>query len=152
MMRPAALTLWRVAPLGDANVVDRFAEASGRWHRGSRPIIYASWTPELAVLEALAHLSAPIKPHWLIRLRLSAPRVEPVRSLPARWTRSKAATRRIGESWLAAGRSQVLLVPSVLCTESANALLATERMRPRQLRCDRIRRFGFDSRLTDGVR
>lgn len=152
MARPPSLILWRVAPLGDHGVVDRHAEASGRWHRGRKPIIYASTTPELAVLEALAHLDAPVKPHWLIRVRLSSPSIVPVAALPPHWPRARPVTRRIGEAWLGRGRAQVMLVPSVLSMESSNALIASARLRPRQLRCDKIRRFRFDPRLLDGIR
>lgn len=149
MARP--LQLWRVAPLGDHGVVDRVAEATGRWHRGREPIIYASTTPELAVLEALAHLEYPLQPHWLIRLDLQQPvSAARVRGLPGDWKRRKAATREIGHRWLERG-TVVLWVPSALAHEGVNALVASERLRPRQLVGRKRRPFRFDHRLLDGA-
>lgn len=147
-----ALQLWRVAPLGDHGVVDRVTEASGRWHRDRQPIIYASATPELAVVEALAHLAWPLQPHWLIRLDLRGPLSTAwIRDLPRDWKRRKATTRALGHRWLADGGSIVLFVPSAVVHEGRNALLATERLRPRQLTARKLRRFHFDRRLIDGA-
>jgi RES domain-containing protein len=150
MARP--LQLWRVAPLGDHGTVDRVAEASGRWHRGRQPIVYASSTPELAVVEALAHLERPLQPHWLIRLDLRRPLSSlRVRGLPDDWTRRKAVTRAFGHRWLDGGRSTLLYVPSALMPEAWNVLVATERLRPRQMVARALRRFHFDRRLVDGA-
>lgn len=150
MARP--LQLWRVAPLGDHGVVDRVAEASGRWHRGRQPIVYASSTPELAVMEALAHLERPLPPHWLIRLDLKRPLpTERVRGLPEDWKRRKTITRAFGHDWLDRGASTVLFVPSALVHEGRNALIASARLRPRQLVARALRRFHFDRRLVDGA-
>src|SRR5688500_3306050 len=108
-----SLLLWRVAPLPDRTTIERCMDGSGRWHRGSKPIIYASTTPELAVLEALAHLERPIRQHWILRLILRKPvSSSHVRRLPRDWVSRQAATREIGERWLASGRRKVLIVPS----------------------------------------
>lgn len=150
MARP--LHLWRVAPLGDHGSVDRLAEASGRWHRGRQPIVYASSTPELAVLEALAHLERPLQPHWLIRLALRRPvSSQRVRGLPGDWMRRKAVTREFGQRWLGGGRGTLLYVPSALLPEAWNVLVASERLRPRQMVARALRRFHFDRRLVDGA-
>lgn len=147
-----ALQLWRVAPVGDHAVVDRWAEASGRWHRGRQPIIYASLSPELALAEALAHLERPLQPHWLIRLDLRRPLSGlRVRGLPDDWKRRKSATRALGHRWLDNGRDTVLFVPSALLPEAWNAMVATNRLGPRQLVARAIRRVRFDRRLLDGA-
>jgi RES domain-containing protein len=147
------LYLWRVAPLGKDDVVDRVTAASGRWHRGSQPVVYASTTPELAALEALAHLRLPAEPHWLIRLRLVHPlRITRVRGLREGWKQRKAETRDIGHRWLEEGRSVLLYVPSALVDEGVNALIASEALRPGQLSAQAVRRFRFDRRLVQGAK
>jgi RES domain-containing protein len=147
------LYLWRVAPLGDEGVVDRVTAASGRWHRGAQPIVYASTTPELAALEALAHLRLPAQPHWLIRLRLAHPlRTARVRGLSEGWKQRQAETRDIGQRWLESGRSSLLYVPSALVPEGVNALIASEALQSRQLRAQAVRRFRFDRRLVRGAK
>jgi RES domain-containing protein len=134
-------------------VVDRVTAASGRWHRGAQPVVYASTTPELAALEALAHLELPAKPHWLIRLRLSRPlRTARVRGLREGWKQRQAETREIGHRWLETSRSAVLYVPSALVHEGINALIASEALQPRQLTAQAVRRFRFDRRLVQGAK
>jgi RES domain-containing protein len=150
MARP--LHLWRVAPLGDHGIVDRVAEASGRWHRGRQAIIYASTTPELAAMEALAHLERPLQPYWLIRLDVRHPvETEQVQGLPEDWKQRKAITRALGHEWLESGSSTVLFVPSALVYEGRNALVASDRLRPGHLVARRLRRFHFDRRLVAGA-
>lgn len=147
-----SLLLWRIAPLPDRTTIERCTDATGRWHRGSKPVIYASTTPELAVLEALAHLERPIRQHWILRLVLRNPvSSSRVRGLPRDWVSRQAATRGIGEQWLAKGRREVLLVPSALCADASNALIACDRLEPRQLSCRALRPFHFDKRLVDGA-
>lgn len=147
-----SLLLWRIAPVPDRTSIERCTETTGRWHRGSRPIIYASTTPELAVLEALAHLDRPIRQHWVMRLSLRKPvSSSRARNLPEGWVRRQAMTHDIGERWLDHGDAVVLIVPSALCADACNALIACDRLASRQLVCRAMRPFAFDKRLIQGV-
>lgn len=149
---PRSFLLWRVAPVQKGTPLERCTESTGRWHRGSKPIIYASATPELAVLEALAHLERPIRQHWLLRLTLREPvSSSRVRGLPSGWVSRQGKTRDIGERWLEKGKETVLIVPSALCADGRNALIASERLKPRQLICRVLRPFVFDKRLIEGA-
>lgn len=150
-MRVATLTAWRVTPLPPGQRMDRSADKTARWHRGAAPIVYASATPELAVLEALAHLEAPLVPHALLRLTLREVRVDDVRGLPPDWKARKPLTRDLGDRWLARGRGHVLAVPSALCAEAVNLLVASARLEAGQMRCRRVRAFRFDRRLLQGT-
>ena len=114
-------------------------------------MVYASSTPELAVLEALAHLDAPLAPHALLRLMLREVRLRQVRALPPDWKACKPLTRDIGDDWLARGREQVMAVPSALCAEAVNLLVASERLDAGQMQCRRMRAFRFDHRLLQGL-
>ena len=149
-MRVERLTAWRVTPLAPGQRMDRCADQTARWHRGRAPMIYASSTPELAVLEALVHFQVPLLPHALLRLTLHDVHVREVRALPAGWKSRKALTRDLGDDWLARGHGQVLAVPSALCAEAVNLLIASERLVTDQMHCRRMRAFRFDSRLLEG--
>lgn len=127
--------------------MDRSADKTARWHHGTAPIVYASSTPELAVLEALAHLEAPLVPHALLRLTLRGVSLRQVRALPHDWKSRKPLTRGIGDAWLSRGRGHVLAVPSALCAEAVNLLIASARLAAGQMQCRRVRAFRFDHRL-----
>jgi RES domain-containing protein len=151
-VRVATVIAWRVTPLPPGQRMDRRADRTARWHRGAAPVVYASSTPELAVLEALAHLEAPMLPHALLRLVLRDVHVRQVRGLPRDWKTRKPLTRDIGDTWLAHGRAQVLSVPSALCAEARNLLVASGRLAAAQMRCQRVRGFRFDPRLLQGLK
>src|SRR5688572_13496214 len=150
-MRVATLIAWRVTPLPPGQRMDRYADKTARWHRGRAPMVYASSTPELAVLEALAHLNAPLVRHALLRLTLRDVRLRHVRALPPDWRARKPLTRDIGDDWLARGREQVMAVPSALCAEAVNLLVASARLGAGQMHCRRMRAFRFDHRLLQGL-
>lgn len=152
MRRVATLVAWRVTPLAPGQRMDRSADKTARWHRGSAPIVYASSTPELAALEALAHLEAPLNPHALVRLTLRYVQLREVRALPPDWKRRKPLTRDLGDDWLARGREHVMAVPSALCAEAVNLLIASERLAAGQMQCRRLRAFRFDHRLLEGLK
>ncbi len=105
-------------------------KASARWHTRGRPIVYCAPNPATALLEVLVH--AEVEPADLpvgyryLKIRLPDDvEVEPVapNDLPAGWRQDVAATRAAGDGWLRAERSPVLVVPSVIVSETANLLL-----------------------------
>jgi RES domain-containing protein len=145
--------LWRVSPHTDLARSIELKDA-GRWAWASRAVLYCSTTPELAALEALAHWEPGAPPHWLCRVTLprvasiGSSSVERVRRLPEGWTQDKAHTRALGNHWVDAARSAVLLVPSALCAEGTNALVNPAHPAARGLRLRAVRPFRFDRRLT----
>jgi RES domain-containing protein len=144
--RRGDVALWRVVPAQD-DPVDPWTRRSGRWHHGCKPVIYAATSPELAMLEALAHLDAPRRIHALARLVLRDGWTVRARGLPSGWPCHQSVTRDAGDAWLAQGRADVLLVPSALCTAAMNALVATARLGPGRLQAHIVHRFRFDPRL-----
>lgn len=90
----------------------------------------------------------PLPPHALLRLTLSGVRSSSIADrLPGDWKQAKHRTRRIGEAWLESGTSAVLLVPSALCPDASNLLIASERLAPGALVVRRLGPFRFDRRL-----
>jgi RES domain-containing protein len=121
---------------------------AGRWSWASRDVLYTSCTPELAVLEALAHIAEKKTAHWLCAIDLPASiQGTRVKGLSDDWKTQQTLTRRIGNAWFDRMSSPVLLVPSAVCEEGSNALVHPLHPRVRGMRMHVLRRFDFDRRL-----
>ena len=104
--------------------------ASARWHSKGRLIIYCASNPATALLEMLVHseLEAGDLPIQYQLLKIDIPDDIPYEtvaldSLPVDWRRNSSMTRRIGDDWLASGRTAVLAVPSAIVPETDNVLI-----------------------------
>ena len=145
------MRLWRVSPARTLQDACR-SDKAGRWSWASRDVLYASCTPELAVLEALAHLAEKDATHWLCAVDVpDAARPTRVKDLPHDWRVQQTLTRRIGNDWFDRQASPLLLVPSALCHEGTNVLVNPLHRRVRGMRMQVIRRFQFDRRLSRGA-
>lgn len=147
---PSLRHAWRVTPNPDLDAA-RQQDAPGRWHDAGQEAIYASASPELAVLEALAHLhESGRRRHWLCRLTLPprhrAQRV-PVAGLARGWQRRPRETRAIGAAWLAQGDGLALHVPSALVSEATNVLLNPAHAAALRVSCEVLTPFRFDPRF-----
>ena len=143
------MRLWRVSPTRSLEDACHSATA-GRWSWASRDVLYTSCTPELAVLEALAHRAEKSAAHWLCAIDVSvSATARRVGKLPASWRAQQALTRRIGNQWFDRQQSPLLLVPSALCEEGTNALVHPAHPDIRRLRMQVLRRFDFDRRLLE---
>jgi RES domain-containing protein len=144
------MKLWRVSPARTLHDACHTTQAS-RWSWSSREVLYASSTPELAVLEALAHRADNPAPHWLCSIWLPEAATAPrVRGLPEDWKVQQTLTRRIGNAWYDRLASPALLVPSALCAEGNNVLVNPRHPAARGLRMRVVRHFDFDRRLLRG--
>lgn len=101
----------------------------GRWHSRGRRIVYCTQSPAAALLERLVHVEGAIGdlPARYRLLKISVPdtaveRLE-VGVLPDRWVEREESTQTIGDAWLAAGLSALLLVPSAIVPETMNVLI-----------------------------
>jgi len=128
----------------------------GRWNSVGIPVIYASATLSLAVLELLVHVDPEDLPRDLVALRLevvggSLPeRVHPG-ELPDDWAEvpGHPACRTRGDAWAAEGTSLLLRVPSAIVPEEENILVNPRHPEARKLRVASTRPFRFDARLAD---
>jgi RES domain-containing protein len=147
---PRNVIAWRLA--GDADwAAAQTQRKAGRWHHAGDRVVYGSRTPELAVLEGLAHHRAGEGgPYWLCCI-VGDPgarcRVLTQDELPRRWRQRKPLTRAIGRAWLAAADSVLLEVPSALCPLSRNVLINPSLAAHPSWRILRIVPFRFDRRL-----
>jgi RES domain-containing protein len=147
--------LWRISNHGDLAGLGG-EKTNGRWHtaaRGKR-IVYLSEHPALALIEALANLKGDPKlfpgTYQLIRISLadnvSRDAIDS-NTLSNKWREDIPETRLVGDSWLAAGRSSLLAVPSGPSPESMNYLFNPLHVDARGLVIEWHKRIAYDMRL-----
>jgi RES domain-containing protein len=150
-MSDAPKSLWRISNFPSLEGVGGLL-APGRWHNAGRPILYAAETPAGALLEILAHLDLEDLPddYQLIEIvgseKASIETVEEALS-PDNWRDDLATTRKIGDEWLASGRSLLLRVPSALAPLTSNWLINPRHEDVATARIARAIRFPPDERL-----
>lgn len=101
----------------------------GRWNSVGVPVVYTTGTLSLAILEMLVHLNAAelLKRYVVFEVGfderlLTAVDVE---KLSKSWRKSPAGvgTQRVGDAWVAGGKSAVLRVPSAVVPSEWNYVL-----------------------------
>jgi len=101
----------------------------GRWNNPGTAIVYTAGSASLAILEMLVHLQAAelLKRYVIFQVTFDESLVSEMNAakLPRTWRRSPppAAVQQIGDAWVAAKRSTVLRVPSVIVPSERNYLL-----------------------------
>ncbi len=96
--------------------------AAGRWHVKGTPVVYASTSEPLALLEKLVHRrrspASVVYPLYIAEVPDHLIEELPATSLPADWRSifPSPSTRRLGNNWLASRSRVGLLVPSILIT------------------------------------
>jgi len=128
-------------------------EADGRRHTAGRPIVYLASSEALAVLEVRVHLGSivPADPYMLLTIEWPGPLLEllPKKRWPRHWDAVpfRSATQRLGNAWLAQGRSAALRVPSVHSSSDFNVLFNPAHPDARRARIVGRARYEFDVRL-----
>jgi RES domain-containing protein len=119
----------------------------GGWNSPGRPMVYTASTAALAVLEVRINLDLPLDllpdDYVLATIDLGDLAIEDLPDLPP-------DRRDFGDSWLAAMRSPVLRVPSVIVPESTNLLLNPAHWDAGRAKVTGKRAFQFDPRLWRG--
>jgi RES domain-containing protein len=125
----------------------------GRWNSKGVAVVYLAQSQSLAALEILVQIDSPpllehyaalpvsIDPNLITRIDTS--------SLPKNWKTypPPKRIRAIGNDWVAAARSAVLQVPSVIVPLESNYLLNPHHPDFPKLKIGKPVRFTFDPRL-----
>lgn len=116
--------------------------------------MYCAQSPAAALLEVLVHFEIDIGdlPARYRLLKIEVPddlRVEriAVDELPSDWSEKTAATRVIGDAWLAKGGAPLLIVPSAIVPETYNALLNPAHEDARRVVIAKVIEHALDLRL-----
>lgn len=124
----------------------------GRWNSEGVPMIYASSSIALAMLETLVHVDGEGLPfnRFLVRIDLpdAAWHGREVLDPPGGWDAIPAGvtSRGTGNAWCAGLRSLLLAVPSVLVPEERNVLINPRHPDCRLLTATTLRRLAYDPR------
>ena len=117
-------------------------------------MVNTSSTLSLAALEYLAHIDPEDVPDDLVAMELrlaaeSSIEARIIADMPADWRTPvpPVSCQRIGDEWVAGGRSLGLLVPSVLIPGETNLLLNPRHAEMASVEVVRVERFVFDVRL-----
>jgi RES domain-containing protein len=145
--------LWRISNRVSL-AGDGALRASGRWHTRGRRVVYCAQSPAAALLEIIVHFEIEIQdlPARYRLLQIEAPagvslETVAVQLLPANWIENPAATRAIGDDWLASGRSLLLAVPSAIVPETFNVLLNPGHAAADRVRIAKATEHALDPRL-----
>lgn len=146
------MRLWRISNHADLSGTGglRF---SARWHTRGRPIVYAAEHPAGALSEFLVHIDLEDFPEsfQLITIDIDdavpTPTIEPHR-LPASWINDATISRKLGDTWLAAASSSLLLrVPSVIVPDTWNVLINPGHPDAGKMRIVKTEKVPLDRRL-----
>jgi RES domain-containing protein len=139
---------WRICRRPYADLSGEGAHRlGGRWNSRGRAVVDAAESAALAVLEVRVHLDLDwgLLPadYVLSAIDLDELSMESVDAPP----RDPAA---FGDAWLAASRSAVLSVPSMIVPECRNLLLNPAHPQAGRAAIASLRAFAFDERLWRG--
>lgn len=158
-------TVWRIATDTPAYEADDLSGAGaratgGRWNERGVAVVYASESRALACLQTVVHLAAGGLPlnRYLVAVTIpeevwaAAERLDGA-GLPVGWEAEPAgrASIRCGTAWLRAGRSALLLVPSVIVPEERTVLINPGHASSAGITAAKLRRWLYDPRLVRAV-
>jgi RES domain-containing protein len=125
----------------------------GRWTSPGRRAVYSSATIALATLEMLVHLGSVevLAAYTLFEVSFSddlVQRLDPKR-LPANWKAYPAPDelRALGDTWLDAGHTPILRVPSAIVGVEFNYVLNPDHKQFRRITIGPARPYRIDRRL-----
>lgn len=128
----------------------------GRWNEKGLAVVYASTSRALACLETVVHLNAGGLPlnRYLVEVSVpgtvwTAARRETSASLPVGWDAEPAGLTSVGlgSEWLRAGKTALLVVPSVIVPEEFNVLLNPLHPESAGVTGKKVRKWSYDPRL-----
>ena len=155
------MTLWRIAVDAPQYTADDITGAGakatgGRWNRKGSAVLYTSSSVALACLETVVHSKTGSLPMNRYLVRIEVPlkawtaRVEhTAHSAPVGWDAlpEGKVSLDLGDAWLAAGVSPILVVPSVIVPEERNVLINPEHSLCHGMTAQKLRKWLYDPRL-----
>jgi RES domain-containing protein len=119
----------------------------GRWNPPGSPVVYASESRALAVLETFVHLTMEARTIGFLLYEITLPKRARLREASLRRPQPVSSARRAGREWLDDGKSLALVVPSVIVPQESNYLLNVRHPQFARLGISEPEPFSFDERL-----
>ena len=150
--------VWRVVPAGHQAFDGEGTRPFGsRWVPKGLPAIYTSSTLSLAALEFFVHTDPDLLPAHLVAISADVPDDSIVREialsgLPRTWRKipAPAELQALGRSWIVAGKTMVLSVPSVVVPVERNYVLNPAHPEFHRIHTGEAQDFSFDPRMWKG--
>jgi RES domain-containing protein len=143
--------LVKAAPADDALSGEGARLYGGRWNPPGCPVVYASESRALAVLEVFVHLTLEARTMRFLLYEITLPRRARVKrhgeEFASKHPRPSASRQEAGRAWLDDGTALALVVPSVIVPQEANYVLNVRHTQFAQLRVAGPEPFSFDQRL-----
>ncbi|PKB21595.1 RES family NAD+ phosphorylase [Janthinobacterium sp. 64] len=151
--------LWRIAVETPAYAASDLSGTGaritgGRWNSKGAPVVYCSTSIALATLETVHYLRGGGLPFNRYLVRIAIPdgvwnARQVLDPFPGGWDAIPAglAGKRAGDGWIAAGKSALLLVPSVIVPDEYNVLLNPRHADAAALTASTVRRWSYDPRF-----
>ncbi|MDB6127047.1 MAG: hypothetical protein JWM35_943 [Verrucomicrobia bacterium] len=129
------------------------AKEGGRWNSAGVRVVYCSRTLAMAMTEKYVHLPKPV-PTALkfisFEIDFGDLAVDSASKLPSDWAAfpPSASSQKVGDAWVAAGRTAILAVPSAIIPKETNYLLNPQHPDFRKIRISKPEPFVFEDRIT----
>lgn len=148
------MRVWRLARAAFPTLDGEGARLyGGRWNSRGNPVVYASVSRALAVLERLVGADPEDVPSDLTMFELELPDTLEIAAVSAAeldpaWRRPRSELcRRIGDAWIARQAAPVLAVPSAIIPEESNYLVNPAHPESTRVQLRDRAPFEFDPRL-----
>ena len=132
---------------------------AARWNSKDHEVIYTAASRALASLENIVHRSGEGLNENFRVLVIEIPSIIKIETitltdLPDHWWEiiHYRDCRKIGDDWLAAGKSAIMKVPSAIILHEHNYLLNPQHPDFKKIKLKRTEDFKFDPRIKDGRR
>lgn len=158
-MTPGHRTLWRIGTDTSEYLAEDLAgkgaeKTGGRWNEVGTPVIYASPTIALAVLETMVHLGGrtplPLN-RYLVKIEVpeAAWHAAISLSIAIGWDAIPAGRVSIatGTSWCNGEASLLAFVPSVVVPEELNVLINPAHPDAHTVKASKVRKWLYDARV-----
>ena len=151
--------LWRIAADTPRYTADDLSGigaklTGGRWNSKGAPVVYCATSIALATLETVHYLRAGTLPFNRFLVRIEVPEavwqarqlLDPV---PGGWDAIPAglSSSRAGDGWCTAGKTALLVVPSVIVPDECNVLINPRHPDAAALTASTVRRWQYDPRF-----
>jgi RES domain-containing protein len=150
------MEIWRICRArfaGEAFNGEGARRFGGRWNSRGVPMVYASSSLALAVIELFVHLEPNQQPDDLVSVAATLPAGEPAERLePERlptewWTDDFGPLRAIGDEWIQEKTSLALAVPSAALRAEWNVLVNPLHPAVTEIEIEAPQAFRFDARM-----
>lgn len=152
------IVVWRIATEAPSYSANDMTGAGakltgGRWNSVNVAMVYTSENIALATLETLSHIRAGALPFNRYLVRIEIPddvyAAQTIADPPGGWDAlpSGRASRAYGDAWVAATRTALLIVPSVIIPDERNILVNPLHGDAARMTASTVRRWHYDPRF-----